>query len=87
MTHKLTPLTVLLLAAVLAIKTPAADLPVPHGDSKTATTDTREINRERAKEANEIAAREAVRAMLEGTRLDLDIRLVGPTSVRIAGDR
>ena len=42
---------------------------------------------ERAKEANEDAAKQAVEAVLTSTQLDLDIRLVGPTSKKIAGDR
>lgn len=45
-----------------------------------------EIQRKLAKEAVESATREAVAAVLEDTRLDLDIRLLGPTSVTIAGD-
>jgi hypothetical protein len=47
---------------------------------------TAETHRQLARDAVEMAAREAVKTVLEDTRLDLDIRLVGPTSVKIAGD-
>ena len=47
---------------------------------------TAETHRQLAREAVETAAREAVKTVLEDTRLDLDIRLIGPTSIRIAGD-
>lgn len=37
--------------------------------------------------ANENAAERAVEAVLSDVKLDLDIRLIGPTSVKIASDR
>lgn len=43
--------------------------------------------REQAREAVEAAAREAARAVRDSNQLDLDIRLLGPTSVTIASDR
>ena len=46
-----------------------------------------EAHRDRAREANEHAAREAIESIGAGNRLDLDIRLIGPTSTKIAGDR
>jgi len=46
---------------------------------------TRDVNRERADAANEAAAERAVKSVLADTKLDLDIKLIGPTSVRIAG--
>jgi hypothetical protein len=43
--------------------------------------------REQAREAVETAAREAAQAVRASNQLDLDIRLIGPTSVTIASDR
>jgi len=58
----------------------------------TATTESITVNvekesREQAKQANKAAAEAAVETVLVDTRLDLDIRLIGPTSVKIASDR
>lgn len=58
----------------------------------TATTESSTVNvaqesREQAKRANEAAVEAAVETVLVDTRLDLDIRLIGPTSVKIASDR
>ena len=47
----------------------------------------RETSKNLARVANEAAAREASMAIEAGTRLDLDIRLIGPASVKIAGQR
>jgi hypothetical protein len=41
-------------------------------------------SRESAKEANEEAVNDAVNAVIEATRLDLDIRLIGQSSITIA---
>ena len=46
-----------------------------------------EASREHARKANEAAIEDAARAIEADTRLDLDIRLIGRTSVRIAGDQ
>jgi outer membrane receptor for ferric coprogen and ferric-rhodotorulic acid len=58
----------------------------------SATTESSTVNvakesLEQAKRANEAAAEAAVETVLADTRLDLDIRLIGPTSVKIASDR
>lgn len=45
----------------------------------------RETSKNQAKEANEAAARDASKAIGAANRLDLDIRLIGPTSEKIAG--
>jgi len=47
----------------------------------------RETSKNRAREANEAAAREASKAIEVANRLGLDIRLIGPTSVKMAGQR
>jgi hypothetical protein len=50
----------------------------------TMSTSTDRNSRENAKAANEAAVNEAVNAVIEATRLDLDIRLIGRTSVTVA---
>lgn len=76
----------LALAGVLACGTGFAedDETTISGDAAVLSTD--EVNRERAREAVEAAAAEAAEAVRAAIRLDLDIRLVGPTSVKIAGE-
>jgi hypothetical protein len=72
----------LLLATVIACNSGFAD--------ERDTLDkknTVETQRQLARDAIQMAAREAVKTVLKDTRLDLDIRLIGPTSVRIADDR
>ena len=46
-----------------------------------------EASREHARQANEAAVEDATRAIEADTQLDLDIRLIGRTSVRIAGEQ
>lgn len=72
----------LLLATVVSCNSGFADERETMDKKSTAET-----QRQLARDAVELAAREAVKTVLENTRLDLDIRLIGPTSVRIAGDR
>jgi len=74
--------TAMLLTAVLACSASHAEERQPN-DTK-ATTETQ---RELAKDAVESATRKAIEAVLETNRLDLDIRLIGPTSVKVAGNR
>jgi len=67
--------------------------PVAAHDGHLAGTDDRvpadavAQHRERARKANEAAAKQAAAAIVADNRLDLDIRLVGPTSKKVAGDR
>jgi hypothetical protein len=49
-----------------------------------SATEVRNSNRERAQQAQAEAAQHAAEAVLSATKLDLDIRLIGPTSM--AGD-
>ena len=49
-----------------------------------ATEEVAAAQRDIAREANEAAAEEAAKALQAATRLDLDIRMIGPTSVKIA---
>jgi septal ring-binding cell division protein DamX len=48
---------------------------------KTAAAEVRTLNRERAEQAQAEAAEDAAEAVRSATKLDLDIRLIGPTSV------
>ncbi len=60
----------------------------------TAAFDTRDVSssrvqdasREQARQANEAAVKEAAEAIEADARLDLDIRMIGRTSVTIAGE-
>jgi hypothetical protein len=67
-----------LLAGLLAAGNGAAD-------DKTGA-DSGDHAREQARKAVETAARDAARAVQDSNQLALDIRLIGPTSVKIAGD-
>jgi hypothetical protein len=59
-------------------------LAAPAGWAKEEIDTTRDTSREQAREATENATREAVEAVKIATRLELDIRLIGPTSITIA---
>ena len=76
---------VLALASLLAAPAGWTEEEQPQRDD--AAESPAEASREQAREANEEAAREASEAIEASTRLDLDIRLIGPTSVKIAGQR
>lgn len=62
-------------------------LATPAGWANEDAAASRERSREQAREANEDAAREAADAVRNATQLDLDIRLIGPTSLTVAGGR
>ncbi len=62
-------------------------LAAPAGWANETAAASRETSREQAREANEAAAREAADAVRSATRLDLDIRLIGPTSLTVADRR
>lgn len=79
--------TGLALAGVLLTSQVVADDANTVVSTAAATVSTDQVSRQRATEANKTAAKEAIDAVLAATRLDLDIRLIGPTSVKIASDR
>ena len=60
-------------------------LAAPAAWAEESDAESRESSREQAREANEEAARDAAEAVKAATQLDLDIRLIGPTSLKIAG--
>lgn len=76
----------LALASLLTVNMSFADEIVVTEQRETATIQAAEANLDLAKEAN-AAVEKAVKAVLAETKLDLDIRLIGPTSVKIASDR
>lgn len=80
--------TTLAIAALLATALPAHADDAPRKDAaRPADRIAATLHREQARAANEQAAEQAVAAVLETTRLDLDIKLIGPTSKKIARDR
>ncbi|MEE8343958.1 MAG: hypothetical protein V3R35_01395 [Woeseiaceae bacterium] len=80
-------ITGLLLFAGSAGTAPAmADVRGPLETSETSSARIEEASKEHAALANEAAVEEAAQAIKAATRLDLDIRLIGRTSVLIAGD-
>ena len=79
--------TVLIVAGLLVGNAAQAEAPVANQATPAADSSIGEQSTARARKANEDAASKAAAAVVERTRLDLDIRLLGPTSVKIAGDR
>ena len=75
------------LAGLLACHSGMADEVATDSEPRATTVDTEKVNRELAQIANKMAADQAAKSVIEATRLDLDIRLIGPTSVKIAGDQ
>lgn len=84
--HDIKTLTVGLIAALSFTVAPAwaGETAGPEKPRETDNAGT-SLEREIAADAIRAAAEEAVRSVLKDTRLDLDIRLIGPTSPRIAG--
>jgi hypothetical protein len=81
--------TALIVAALILVtlaQTPAmaAEPPVAAEAEEGSAAEVRNSNRERAEQAQAEAARHAAHAVLMATKLDLDIRLIEPTSM--AGD-
>lgn len=91
MTHRINPGGTASAALVAILLTTAA---IADTDTTAAaTTETYavsasyEISRERVEKATTMAAEKAIAAVLADTKLDLDIRLIGPRSTKIAGDQ
>jgi hypothetical protein len=55
--------------------------PVDGNKAEAAAADVKTSNRKRAEREQAEAAKDAADAVLSATKLDLDIRLIGPTSV------
>ena len=71
----------LILAALAGAPAFAAEPADEAKVEKEAAAEVRTTNRERAERAQAEAARNAAEAVRSATKLDLDIRLIGPTSV------
>lgn len=89
MTLKMTQIiTTLLVTGMLTVPAAAADDHDAHAEMTTANAaDAAELNRKLAESATTAAVEDAVEAVLAETKLDLDIRFIGRTSVRIADGR
>jgi len=78
--------TGLALAGLFAVNAGFADEIVVTESLNAATMNAEVVDRDLLKKVNAAAAQKAVEAVLADTKLDLDIRLIGPTSVKIARD-
>ena len=91
MTHKINPGRTITtaLAAILLTATAVADTEttVTVAADAPAVVASDEVSRDRAEKVTTAATEQAIAAVLADTKLDLDIRLIGPTSTIIAGDR
>ena len=75
----------IVVSALIAASAPAAENQDAVAETTAATTaDTAELNRNRAESANTAAVEDAIEAVLADNKLELDIRLIGRTSVTIA---
>ena len=91
MTHQINPgrtITVALAAILLSTTAIAdTDTTVNVAAEAVSVVASDQVSRDRAEKATTAATEQAIAAVLANTKLDLDIRLIGPTSTRIAGDR
>jgi len=87
MNDKRTLVAALALAGLLAVNAAIGDEIVVTETRDESTIQADEQQRNLARKANEAAVEKAVEDVLASTKLDLDIRLIGPTSVMIASDR
>lgn len=55
--------------------------------TSATSSETVELNRDRARSANTAAAEDAAEAVLAANKLRLDIRLIGRTSMQVADSR
>jgi hypothetical protein len=82
-----TTIAALLLLAGATCTPPAiADDRAAFDGSEASSEQIEEASKEQARKANEAAVEEAARAVEADTRLELDIRLIGRSSVIIAGE-
>ena len=86
LTHPAVIAALLLFAGSAGTAPAIADDRGPLETSEMSSAQIEEASKEHAALANEAAVEEAAQAIKEATRLDLDIRLIGRTSVIIAGD-
>lgn len=78
----------IVVSGLFAAGAPAADATDAIAATTAATTaDTAELNRTLAESAHTAAVEDAIKAILADNKLELDIRLIGRTSVVIADSR
>ncbi len=78
----------IVISGLFAATAVAADGKDAVADTKAATTtDTAKLNSSLAESANTAAVEDAIEAVLAANKLDLDIRFVSRTSVKIADGR
>ena len=77
----------LALASLLTVNASFADEIVVTESLQEAVIVTDEVNRALVAQAQVTAVEKAIETVLADIRLDLDIRLIGPTSVTIAAKR
>lgn len=87
MNHKRTLVAGIALAGLLAVNAAIGDEIVVTEARDKNTIQADDQQRDLARKANEAAVEKAIEDVLASTKLDLDIRLIGPTSVMIASDR
>jgi hypothetical protein len=87
MSYKRNMIVGLALAGLLATSATFADEIVVTERLEAAATNAVEVDRDLLRKVNAAAAKKAIETVLADTKLDLDIRLIGPTSVKIASDR
>jgi hypothetical protein len=74
-------------ASLFTIGTAFADEIVVTTHAETLIVNADQVSRDQLKKANAAAVKKAVETVIADTKLDLDIRLIGPTSVKIANER
>ena len=79
--------TVLLAGLFLVATAGASDTLTAVTGTDKSTTEMAEAERARNRKEVTAAADEAIASVRASTKLDLDIRLIGPTSVKVAGKR
>jgi hypothetical protein len=79
--HGTALIAALLVAGLPAARAMAAEPTDAAVTQERAAIELRNSNRERVEQAQAEAARVAAEALLSATKLDLDIRLIGPTSI------
>ncbi len=76
------------ISSLFAVNAAVADDKAAVAATTAATTaDTTELNRDLAEAAHTAAVEDAIEGLLAANKLDLDIRVIGRTSVTIADGR
>lgn len=76
----------LAVAGLMIVNVGFGDEIVVTENREAATIEADEVSRDLLDESS-AAAEKVIETLLADTKLDLDIRLIGPTSVKVAGDR